>query len=185
MLRTDPRRCCRVDVAVALCGNPREDDMIRTTILASLAALSLAACSPPAPETATTTADGTAAAEALQKQGADVVAAFGNAAGGASNPHMKAFTTNFTKIADEIALVKDEASANALGEKLKPYIAEMEKAAKAIEAMPENEKQAAAMSSGPQLIQATTKMMGAMMTLSPELQEIVNKQLENMPEAPT
>ena len=158
--------------------------MIRTACIAAIAALGLVACGPK-PEPAASSKDAaTAAAEALQKQNLEAVAALGAAGGGTSNPQMKTISTSLTKVADAIVTIKDEASAKTVGQQLQPVFAEMEKASKEFEALPEGEQQAAAMAAAPQLAAAGMKIGMYMATLSPELQAIVERELDKMPKTP-
>jgi hypothetical protein len=185
VFRSLPAIDCRMQrrSAVSASFSWRTAIMIRTTCIAALAALALAACGGETPKVASTT-DAAPAPAATTNPGADIAASLGNMAGGKSNPQMTAFATNFDKVVNSVVTIKDEASAKSVGEQLQPIYAEMEAQAKAINALPESEKSAAAMSAAPQFVSGGIKVAQHLMTLSPEVRAMVEKELDKMPNPP-
>ncbi|MDP3738294.1 MAG: hypothetical protein Q8R02_12945 [Hyphomonadaceae bacterium] len=105
--------------------------------------------------------------------------------GGEASPEMKGYVANLTKVADALGTVKDEASARAIGQQLRPVFEDMQKQADALNAMTEEQKGVAAMSMAPELISVQQKIAVAMSNWAmtkPELMEIVGEELEKMPE---
>ena len=147
--------------------------MIRTLSVVAIASLTLAGCGPKPDAT-------DAKVEALRDDQAAAIAAIGALGGGKSHPQMEAFVANLSKVSDELVTVKDEASAKAMGQKLAPVFAEMERQSEAIEKLSEEDQAAAAMAAGPEIMKITMTMAEFAMK-NPELMEIVEKELEKMP----
>jgi hypothetical protein len=165
--------------------------MIRTTLALATASLFLVACDAkpapeaPKPEAAATPGDADAAAAA--KAMSDMAAAMSaSGAGGANapiaNPQMRGFVESFEKVADIVATVKDQSSAKAVGDQLRPLMAKLDEQSKALDALPESEKAAISMQGSRRLMAAVGKMTSHMLSLPPDVQQTLSAELDKLPE---
>jgi hypothetical protein len=167
--------------------------MIRTTLTLAAAGLFLVACGPkpeeaakPAEPAAAASPDATDADAAQKAMAAAAAAAMAGAGGGSpaqiTNPQMKAFVETYGKVTEAVLAVKDEASAKAVGEKIAPLIPQLEAQSKAVEALPESERAAAAMQAAGPLMATVGKMTSHMLALPPDVQEVLSVELEKLPD---
>jgi hypothetical protein len=165
--------------------------MIRTTLALATAGLFLVACDAKPTETAKAAepavavpsgpnaadADAAAAAKAMTDMAASM-----NTSGEITNPKMKAFVDSFDEMVNTVLTVKTEADAKAIGPKMKPILAKIDEQSKALETLPEAERQAASMQSLGRIMAATTKMAQHVSSLPPEVQKTLNEEMEKLPQ---
>jgi hypothetical protein len=166
--------------------------MNRTALALAAASLFLVACeaknepvaAKPAEAAAPAAPSGPSAPDA--KAMADMAAALSGAGGGANaeiaNPQMKAFVESYEKVVEVVLTVKDNASAKAVGEKMRPLVVKLEEHSKALEALPENERAAASMQGLGRIMGATAKMASHVNSLPEDVQKTLNTEMEKMPQ---
>jgi hypothetical protein len=143
--------------------------------LVGVAALMVSACNPaPAADSSKNPVS------EIQQGSAAAAAVLGAIGGGANNPQMNAYVSNLQKVADALASVKDEASVRAVGQKLAPVFAEMEKQQTELEKMGDQQLAAAAMAAAPQMMRIATQM-STFALQDPKLAEIIGEELDKMP----
>lgn len=152
-------------------------------------ALTIAACGKKEEPAATTETPAevaaAAAAAASNAPGIAAIEAMGAAQGGAINAGpMKSYMTAWGRVGDELAKVKDEASAKAAAAEIEKIAATMNDEAKKLNALSEQERQAAVMASASDVMMMTQKMGMSAANLalnSPALMDIVSPALSKIP----
>jgi hypothetical protein len=161
--------------------------MIRTTLALAVAGLFLVACeakNEPVAAAPAAPAGSNADTEAAAKAMTDMAAAMSSAGANTEikNPQMKAFADSFDQMVAVVLTVHDEASAKAIGPQMQPIMAKLDEQSKALEALPESERQAASMQSLGRISGATMKMAQHIASLPPEVQKTLNAELEKVPQ---